>query len=263
MFYYYTIILVYSNAILSLLKPVFYVPRLDIIQFLVLNTTFYAFSKSNTILSILDGVLISIPILLLLSFRFLKGNLRYFFQVCFFLSILFYGLWIDACTPIHFEVFIMFAILILLFIPRSDTGIYYAFHSIRYIFLYIFLSAGLWKLRAGGFWNIDQMSAILLDQHLLLLASNESSFFTEIIHFLISNYFVSYALYFTVTIIELCFIVGFFTLRWDKVLFIFLISFLIINYFLMEINYLPWMGYGSLLWFSKDIEEPNKIINRH
>jgi hypothetical protein len=82
---------------------------------------------------------------------------------------------------------------------------------------------------------MDVMSSILLSQHKEMLQETEN--ITTMYWWLIHHPPVSYCLYFAGTLIELSFLTGFFTKRYDKVLASLYILFLIMNLIIMRINY--------------------------
>lgn len=112
-----------------------------------------------------------------------------------------------------------------------------ALQFIRYFFLFFFASAGIWKLRGGGVYNPDEMSGILLYQHTPLLVISPQSFLSEMYYWLIQHPLIGYLLYLAATVMELFFIIGFFTRRYDKILILLFVLFLLFDVLLMQIKY--------------------------
>lgn len=124
----------------------------------------------------------------------------------------------------------------------------------------MFFSAGLWKIRAGGIFNPEEMGAILLKQHAAYLIHSPGDWFSRIINYLVINYRFSYLLYLASIIMELFFIVGFFTKKADKLLILIFLLFVLFDFFLMRINYFAWVTFVGCLWFTKYKEPGNENI---
>lgn len=122
---------------------------------------------------------------------------------------------------------------------------------IRYFFLFFFASAGIWKLRNGGVFNIEQMSGILLYQHTTLLVTSPGSFLARLYYWLAQHTIVGYLFYAAATLLELFFIVGFFTYRYDRLLIILFFIFLLGDIVLMQIKYWEVIYLVIPLFFSK------------
>jgi len=125
----------------------------------------------------------------------------------------------------------------LVFMPKKEDTFEVLFNGLRYFFLFFFASAGLWKLRQGGVFNLSEMAGILLYQHKQLLVTSPGYWQTNFIWWLVQHAKISFLLYLSATIIELIFIVGFFTKKFDKVLLLLFLVFLVTDYFVMRIPY--------------------------
>jgi hypothetical protein len=115
--------------------------------------------------------------------------------------------------------------------------------GLRYFFLFCFVSAGLWKVFNSGLFNTEQMSGILLYQHAELLSNSPGYWQSQFIQWLIEHKGVGYALYLVATILELAFIVGFFTKRYDRWLMAGFIAFLVFDLLVMRIPYFEWLPF--------------------
>lgn len=109
--------------------------------------------------------------------------------------------------------------------------------ALRYFFLFFMASAGLWKFIQGGIFNMHEMSGVLLYQHNQQLTNSPAYRQTEFYYYLIQHSTLSWFLYLLATLIELSFIIGFFTKKYDRQLAVLFIIFLIADYFLMRIPY--------------------------
>lgn len=127
------------------------------------------------------------------------------------------------------------------FLSNNERTFRLLIEGLRYFFLFCLVSAGIWKIVNGGVFNPDQMSGVLLFQHADLLTNSPGYWQTEMIEWLIANKQIGYALYIAVTILELLFIIGFFTKRCDRVLIILFLVFLVANHLVMRIPYYEWL----------------------
>jgi hypothetical protein len=113
---------------------------------------------------------------------------------------------------------------------------YFLLHGLRYFFLFFFSSAGIWKIVQQGIFNIEQMSGVLLYQHKEYLTSSSNWYSTAVL-WLINHSSISYLLYFAAFLVELSFIIGFFTKKFDLFLAAAFLLFLLMDILLMRINY--------------------------
>jgi hypothetical protein len=148
-----------------------------------------------------------------------------------------------------------------LFTAFSLKTYWFLFQGLRYFFLFFFFSAGLWKIVQGGVFHIDIMSSILLNQHKEFLIYPSGSKIVSLYRWLIAHPRSSYWLYFGATALELSFIVGFFTRRFDLVLVIFYILFLIMDLMIMRINYWQTFPFVLVLLYSR-IGLPSSNLER-
>ncbi|MBX3239941.1 MAG: hypothetical protein KIT80_21840 [Chitinophagaceae bacterium] len=112
-----------------------------------------------------------------------------------------------------------------------------ALRFIRYALLYFFVSAGLWKIRNAGLFYPDQMSATILYQHTALLVTAPDSFLSSAYYWLAGHSVISYLLYLAATLLELAFVIGFFTVKADKILLLLFFVFMITDILVMRIKY--------------------------
>lgn len=123
------------------------------------------------------------------------------------------------------------------FIAGNTKTFQLLLQALRYFFLFFFVSAGIWKFAQGGLFNPLQMSAILLNQHKELLLNSPGYWQANFILWLILHQNVSYALYILSAAVELSFLTGFFTKRFDKILLFLFILFLVADHLIMRIPY--------------------------
>jgi uncharacterized membrane protein len=90
------------------------------------------------------------------------------------------------------------------------------------------------NLRGSAFYE-PQLSNILLAQQADLLLQHAANWRAEIIHYLIQNQSVSHKILLLNVVLQLSFLIGFFTTKFDRVLFGLTLIFVVSNYFVMGI----------------------------
>ena len=139
----------------------------------------------------------------------------------------------------------------LLFMMRGLESFYYVFQGLRYFFLYFFVSAGFWKIYEGGLFNVGQMSNLLLYQHKEQLVSSPGHWYTDFIYWLVRNPVISYILFLLSTLMELGFLAGFFTKKFDRWLIRFFLLFIVADLLVMKINYFEVLPFLLILYYSR------------
>ncbi len=122
--------------------------------------------------------------------------------------------------------------------------------AIRYYASFIMASAALWKIFRGSLWNEGQMEAILKLQHSDLLIYSEPGLYSQWIHFLIANPTFATLLWCVATLVELVFIVGFFTKKIDTGLFLAFWLFILADFFVMGLHFWE-LGILSVLFLRR------------
>jgi hypothetical protein len=110
---------------------------------------------------------------------------------------------------------------------------------------FIFVSAAFWKLCRASVWNEDQMTNILLQQHGNEILGQDPALFNLQI-WLIEHPMISNGLWLGAFVLELSFLIGFFTRKLDSLLLVLFIVFLLMDLIVMKINFLEM---GILLVF--------------
>lgn len=139
----------------------------------------------------------------------------------------------------------------IVFIPQHKRTFMLLLEGLRYFFLFYFSSAGIWKLAQGGAFSVSQMSGVLLYQHNQLLTSSPGYWQSEFILFLIQRQQLSYLLYLSATLLELSFIIGFFTKKYDRLLVFAFLLFILLDILIMRMPYFEVFPLLLTLWFSK------------
>ncbi len=250
-----------GGSLLHQTAPLFAVHKLDLsLQILLLSGLGDFVILHPWLQALLDVTYMLLPLLLL--WAVLKhSTYQYFFA---FLNVIYnigYSLLLTGLSAMSTQWFVGFIFIPALFMVKGELSFYYALHCLRYLFIIIFFSAGLWKIRAGGLFNLEQMSAILLRQHGSLLVSAPQNWYASVILSLVRQPGIAYIFYALGALAELFFVVGLFTKRRDKWLLIILLLFIAFNMVIMKINYFPWVAFGFLFWYSK-LNEPLPSITK-
>jgi hypothetical protein len=243
--------LAFNGLLLQQLSPVFFINRLDFSLNLLFVTGIQNAVINNYWLQfLLDGIYLLATLLLVFT-TLINSRFRYAAALFSLVVNFMYALLISSLTALSIEGFVCWILLPVIFIFKSETAFYYGLQAMRYIFLLIFFSAGLWKIRAGGIFNVEQMSAILLLQHSSYVTADPGNWFSKFIIYLVNNTWLSYGIYLLATLAEIAFIIGFFTKKADKFLILTFVLFAVFDLFLMRINYFSWLSFLFCLWYAK------------
>ena len=157
--------------------------------------------------------------------------------IIFFAYLALYLLLADIFWQMHYEPFMLVLLLALAWTTNRPGRFYTLMTVCRYYFLYVFVSAAIWKLARGAVTNGQEMSRILLLHHTDLLTGDCSSFACHAYRWLIVHPVISQALYIGGALLEASFIIGFFTRRRDRWLIAFAVVFVLADLVLMRIPY--------------------------
>jgi len=240
-----------NGLLLSQFNPVFFINHLDLTRnMLFLPDVQHAVIRNLTVRISLDLLFISTPLGFLVACLY---NSRWQYAVAVLLTGVnfVYCMLLTSMTMLSIEGFIAWMLVPLVFTVSVPSTFYYMVKLMRYFFLLIFFSAGCWKLRAGGFFNSEQMSGILLRQHAAYLYSAPGAWYSRFIEWLIVHQNISRSIYLVAGFIELFFIVGFVTKKFDRLLIGLFLLFLILNYFVMGINYASWTIFIFCAWYAR------------
>lgn len=196
-----------------------------------------------------DLLYLFLPVLLTILFiKKSRGYSAVAYVTCAFTII--YAVFFSSFTYISIEGYICWILFPLILSTITLQGFYYNMHAIRIIFILMFVSSAILKIKSGGVFNEEQMAGILITQHNNYLASNANDSFTKFIYFLVQHKALAQSLYVLATIAELAFAIGLFTRKFDRLLILVFCSFLVFDYFLMQINYFTWLVFMGCFYFS-------------
>ncbi len=225
-----------NGMLLSQLQPLFLYNTFDLFTWFFLQTHIPQWLLHSKQFLLLDVCYYSAP-LLLLCMSVVKPTLSFFATVyLLFINWIYlqcYSLFPASSITIYITGF-LFPVL---FLAKQKATFLLLRDALRYFFIYFFVSAALWKIVQGGVFNPVQMSAILLEQHKELLTNSPGYWITHLYEWLIRNSRVSYLLYVCAALMELSFIIGFFTKRFDNLFVFMYLLFLIADHLIMRIPY--------------------------
>lgn len=155
--------------------------------------------------------------------------------IVFWLLTLIYFLSFNIITGHHYHGLAGILIIVLPFFSKEEKRFTLLWQGARYYLLYIFASAALWKIVRGSAFNVEQLSSILKAQQLDLLLRNPDSIRATISAYLIANTTIAHYVLLLNVAVQLFFAVGFFTKRFDTMLLLLSIVFVVTNYFVMSI----------------------------
>lgn len=233
------------------LKPVFFYNQLDVTgNFLLLSQLHLLLMQSRMLQFIFDALYFLLPLITVILV--IKNNLYYKFVAVIMLCFnILYAFYFSIMSFVSIQVMLAFMTMPFILTMREPKNFYSAVQVMRFTFILFFFSSALWKIRAGGIFNIDQMSGVLLSQHNYLFLNNQSDFFKKVMAYLIEHPLVSYPIYLTAFTLEFTFVVGFFTKRFDRILMVVFLLFAFVNYLVMNINYFAWLSFLACLHFAK------------
>jgi hypothetical protein len=242
--FYYTIIF-YMLAVYKFLHgmwlfqvmPELFLNRFDGFTWLFMKTGVHQWLLHNTEGWVtFDALFYSIPLIYFLSHNVFKTG-SVFFGV---LMLLINWLYVQCYTlyPTNsIEAHIAWLLFPVAFIVSNAKTFRLLVEGLRYFFLFFVASAGIWKIVNGGLFNPAQMSGVLLFQHADLLSNSPGYWQTAMISWLIGHPHAGYTLYVVATVIELSFVAGFVTKKYDHLLVVLFILFLVFDQLVMRIPY--------------------------
>jgi hypothetical protein len=227
----------FNQRLLSQYQPSYFNFNRDLLELLIIATGLPKFLIGHPIIFFyLDILLIVIPIALILYTLIIRKK-SVILGLIFSIYLLLYLLLQNIFLQIHLESYVAFVMLSLLFIFKSEIRIAAIIKLVRLLFLYVFVSAALWKILRGSVFYTDQMQNLLIGQHAAYLSNHCNSYLCDIYTFLIAHKNVAQFLYVFATFLELSFVIGFFTKKYDLYLLILAILFFAADHLVMLIPY--------------------------
>ncbi|MDA3614869.1 hypothetical protein [Polluticaenibacter yanchengensis] len=234
------------------LEPFEFLVKKDVTGWWFLQTGLHTWLLDNRIGCVLmDSLFYSFPLIVWLVYKGRKKQVWVVSLAWLVVNWLYVQAYVQFPTnSIEGHIAWLFLPLLFAFANHSER-FYYVMHALRYYFLFFFATAAIWKIRQGGLFNTEQMSAVLLAQHKAFLVAWPQHWFTAFIYFLVQHQWLSYGLYLVATLLELVFLAGFFTEKYDRILFGLFVLFLIFDFIIMRIPYFEVLPLAVILLFSK------------
>ncbi|WP_301926454.1 hypothetical protein [Ferruginibacter sp.] len=240
----------WNGLLFSTLNPVFFLNGLDFTRNLLMLTNLqHWLIKSYWLRIVLDVVYLLLPVLLTIA------NLRSFkakpvIATATIVFTIVYAIFFTSISYVSMQGFMSWILIPLILSATSARKFYYYIHIVRLLFITMFVAAAVEKIASGAVFNVEQMSGILLKQHGVYLVSSNGNGFTQFIYFLINHKTTSFIFYIAGTAAELLFAVGLFTRKYDRLLIIVFCTFLLADYFVMQIYYFIWLVFTGCFYFS-------------
>ncbi|MBX3255360.1 MAG: hypothetical protein KF862_14560 [Chitinophagaceae bacterium] len=242
----------WNGMLLSQLQPAFFVTPMNVTAWALMFTGIHELFMNNQPACLFaDLLLVAFPVMYTLLHIKQYAKAKIMLGGCMLVFNFVYAQCYTLYPSNSIEGHIGWMLFPVVLMCHRLTDFSFALQVIRFVFLFFLATAGVWKIRNGGIFNPGQMSGVLLLQHSQLLATAPSSFLAEIYYWLISHPAVGYLLYLAATLLELFFIVGFFTRKADRWLLLLLFIFLITDILVMRIKYWEIMHLAIPLFFSR------------
>jgi hypothetical protein len=183
----------------------------------------------HLVAAICDACLFAFPTAVLISGKRIFAILTSLICAIYFLTF-------NIVTGHHYHGLVGVLVIVIPFWWEDQKKFSLAWQGARYYLLYIFASAALWKILRGSVFYEEQLSNILKQQQLSLLFWDEGETLHGIfIKYLIANHKISHVVLVANVFVQLSFIIGFFTKRFDRVLIFLVFLFVLANYVVMGI----------------------------
>lgn len=248
--FYYAVFLFFfiDHRLLSQYQPLFFNYNRDLTELALIATGIPKWMITHPLSFVLaDGLVLLLPAALL-GHALQKGRFALLWGVLFSFFLFLYLLLANLFWQVHYEPFILYVLLSFAFWTNREQRFYTVLASCRYYFLYIFASSAVWKIARGAVFNREEMSRILLLHHSDLLSGPCDSLSCRAYFYLIGHPALSWWLYAAGVLLEISFVIGFFTRRWDRVLLGLAVLFVAADLLVMRIPYWTILMGGVTLW---------------
>ncbi|HUH74493.1 MAG TPA: hypothetical protein VLZ75_08795 [Chitinophagales bacterium] len=233
-------------------------PEVDNTFWLVLTSGIPELIINNPTLCIIIDVII-LALACLGFIRQDKVKITWIFLVLFFIQ----TITVETYTSSHSKTVVAILLTVL---PFGFRGQYWLrlWELARYVLAYIMVNSAVAKIYFGGLFLKNQMTNILWEQHTDLLILQPYSWQTKFIRFLLNHTIFTNGIYYSAVLLQFVFIVAFFTKKYDKILAIFLIGFVLGTHIMMRIYNLDLLFLILPLWFSAAYFSPiGKVTFNH
>ncbi len=191
---------------------------------------------------LVDGLVV---VILFISFFFPKPNKLFIALVIVFF---FEHITVESFSDNHSKnaVCIFMALLPLCF---NEKYFEIMVEFVRYFLIFILVSAAYHKFHNGAVTDMDHFQKIQIQQHLDLAILNPNHPSYIISKFLIDHAFIAYLFFLGLVLMQLAFVAGIFTKRFDGFLFFLLFVFVLSTYVLMRIYIWEMLTAGFVFFY--------------
>ena len=249
-----------DSRLLVQVRPAFFHYNRDLGELALIGLGLPGFMIAHPVTFALADVLVFLLPLGLLGYHWRTGRFSTALGWVFTLYLTLYLLLADIFWQVHHGPFIIYALVSLAFLTNREDRFYMVLKGCRYYFLYIFVSAAIWKLVRGAAFRPEEMSRILLLQHSDLLSGDCRPALCRIYAWLIDHPVFAQGIYLAAVALEAAFVIGFFTRRYDRWLLALAVSFVAADLFIMRIPYWTVLMGGVTLWMDLDRRRPVMVI---
>lgn len=195
--------------------------------------------KNEVLCFLLDFTILLLPLVFWIS----KKRI---FLVAFLVSYIVFSFTYEAYGFFHSKTSLLPLLGFLPYLSKKAT-FDLLFKGIRYYLIFVMVSAGLYKIFNGGVFDFYYFNSILINQHFLAIAENKH---LPLISFLMKQPLICYGIYLGGTLIELFYVMGCFTYKYDKFLLVFLGLFIASTFVFFRIENLMLLPMGVSFWYS-------------
>lgn len=218
-------------------QPIVHDFAADIWFWLLLYLDIPAFFNQPNVSFIADISIFIGAVSLFILFAWKKNELArplsFLFSVFFLLYTSVIDIWVET-IDIHSGIALV--AMGFVFFPKNIDWFLILSRFARYYFCFAFLSAGLWKLFRGNMFSADHAHYTFLTEHIGYMVSHPNGWLHDWINYFIQlPIWLHYSLYVAAIVLELIYIVGFFTYKYDKILLCLAILFLIVDFGVMAL----------------------------
>lgn len=223
-------------------------PRVDFFIWSLHGLGIKTILQNNLFALLLDGLVIGIPFVIL----FLRDNVyQKKLIIAHSLLFFFYVAFIYMFPGLSLRKYIGLVLVPIAFWFGDENRYRNSLDILRYYVCFIFVSSASWKFVRGGLFQGDQMMNILKNQHLKYFVNFEEGYSDTVLNFLIAHPFISQVVLWLGFVLQIAFVIGFFTKKYDRLLFTLLVVFICSDYLFMRIEYWEFIVFSPLFLFSK------------
>ncbi len=203
-------------------------------------------------------VLVDIGVMVFVFACFFESKYRSFFGLALLLFYFTQRMTLETYSCAHVKSTSAIFIALIPFCFQKKNNFLLSMEFARYFLIYILVMSAYSKINNGLLFNPSNFANILINQHSDLATLNPTHYCYSIAKILIQHPIYAALSYVLLFCTQAIFIIGFFTKKYDRILFICLLIFSTLTYFVMRIYNFDIVVLGlSLLYFkstaSKDI----------